>query len=395
MFSDQHIKEKIQYGSFVRLTGLVGSKKYNGYIGRVENEHPVEDSKGILRHQVALVDLDKTLQVRPANIVVSNDSSKWNRWECNDETLLEFLRNKNNSFHSMDVCHKFGAEIWKLFFDPATSVSLPKEYSEEFKQMLVSSPKNGHSIVIINLSAVAHVCVIEIRETKGNVRFRIYQSYINQKVNIASSCGYTIGQWCSPCSPTSDLQSNEAHKRYGGGKTLNAAEMCSFIDLIHEWQNLTVEILAEELLIQVPEKILPRNLIPYLASRDRNWLQANQKLFLSVTTAINDWSLSLANRIMKEGITSYGFTFGELDSSDVKNISICIGSEVLFTISSERYLRCNDVNMSMTGQCISGAVFLKMLQQGIFWEVRAHVDSNGINQFLGFTYQAGKLVDRR
>ena len=149
----------------------------------------------------------------------------------------------------MDVCHKFGAEIWKLFFDPATSVSLPKEYSEEFKQMLVSCPKNGHSIVILNLSAVAHVCVIEIRETKGNVRFRIYQSYINQKVNIA--------------------------------------------------------------------------------------------------------------------------------------------------ISSERYIRCSDVNMSMTGQCISGAVFLKMLQQGIFWEVRAHVDNNGINQFLGFTYQAGKLVDRR
>jgi hypothetical protein len=376
-----------QYGSFVKLVGLVGSKKYNGSVGRVESE-PTEDSKGVLRIKVALVDRDKTLQVRPSNISASNDSSNWNRWECNNGTILVFFRNPKNPFHSMDVCHEFGIEAWKLFFDPAPSISLPQEQFENFKQVTIAGPK--HALMIVNLSAVGHVFVMEM---KGNGRFRIYQSYVKQRGTSAAlhpdTCGYSVGEWCSPCTAT--LQDNEAHRRYGGGKTLNATETCTFLDLIYEWQTLTVEILAEELLIQVPEKILPRNLIPYIASGDRNWIDANHELFTSVLTAINNWSVAQCDRIMKEGITVYGSTFGKLDHHDVENVSICIGSELLFTISAERFLRCNRVNMSMTGQCVGGGVFLKMLQQGICWDLRAYQDSNGHRQFVGFSFQAGAM----
>ena len=111
----------------------------------------------------------------------------------------------------------------------------------------------------------------------------------------------------------------------------------------------------------------------------------------ALSNRINDWSVSQCDRIMKEGITVYDITFGKLDHHDVEHVSICIGSELLFTISAERYLRCNRVNMSMTGQCVSGGVFLKMLQQGICWDLRAYQDSNGHRQFVGFSFQAGAM----
>ena len=385
MFSDQHVTEEIGYGAFVQLTGLVGSKQYNGRVGRVENDRPVEDSHGILRLQVALVNVNKILKVRPSNVVLSGDSPEWARSETNNESILEFLRTATNPFHSMHVCHKFGLAMWKLFFDPAPNLCLPfdSKFFQEFKQMITSSPH--HSLMVVDISAVGHVFVVEM---KGNGRFRIYQSYIKRDVEahlLDSSFGFTVGEWCSPSSSSSMREHNEAYARYGGGKTLSAAELGEFLDLVHEWQALTVELLESELLQQVPEKVLARPMISRLAARAASWVDAHQDMFGAASNAVVDWSKSLQHRLVSEGITTVH------PCSEGEDYLILVGTEQVFSISQNRFDRCNKVNMKMTGQAVMGGTFLKMLEWGIFWEAKHYKDADGMNKFTGFTFQAGKL----
>ena len=137
--------------------------------------------------------------------------------------------------------------------------------------------------------------------------------------------------------------------------------------------------------------VLPRHLIPHLASRDRLWVLTHQDVFRTASQAIKDWSVSQQRQAEACGISTIGGNLmGGVDPG-VEHVDVTVGDEHLFNISAARFRRCNDVNMKMTGQLVGGAVFLKMLEQGLFWEMKMYKGSDDIARFAGFSFQCGML----
>jgi len=353
-------------GDIAAVAGLAGAKKYNGSRGIILAAS-TPDQNGNKRHPVRLFDFNgKVLDVKVENLKASQDLTEWAIPDYGG-TILELLKDpRKQAIANEDNCGLFAEKLWCEMAEKGPSHPLTIDHNLNWRQEIIGA--EGRKFYWIGMVAIGHHLLIE----KCNGRYRIYQAYIQ-----TGDSGYSAKQWCF-----GDMRKKSAWIKWGGGKVNSDEDINHLLDLIVRWQKF-VGILLRDVLL---------NFVPGLNPESIHYLQQQGPLDGDPIEMLNDsiehileWTHSLFQRIGPEGCTIIGLDLvtGRV-MPGLSDVSILIGTatngEQIFTIPAKLYNQCDDLNREMTGECLSPATFLLMLNAGIWWEARMVSESA-----VGFT----------
>mmetsp|Transcript_6298 Transcript_6298/g.11083 ORF Transcript_6298/g.11083 Transcript_6298/m.11083 type:complete len:420 (-) Transcript_6298:55-1314(-) len=354
----------LRSGDIAVVSGLIGSKKYNGSRGIILAE-PKPDQKGNKRQPIRLFHFNgKVLEVKVGNLKPSQDLTEWTIPEYKG-TILELLKDpRKQMIANEDNCGMFAAKLWAEMAEKGPAHPLTIDHGVNLRQVITAA--EGHKFYWLAMDAIGHHLLIE----KCNGHYRVYQSSVQ-----VHDFGYSAKQWCF-----GNIRKNPAWVKWGGGKLLSDKEVNDLLDLVVRWQKLIVVVLKDVLLNAVPG--LNPEAIPYLQQRGPSADDPADMINDAIDHIIK-WTDPLFQRIGPEGCTAMGVDpITCRVESGFSVVSILIGTlgnggEHIFTIPANLYNQCDDLNREMTGECFSPATFLLMLNQGIWWEAR-RVSGSGI-----------------
>jgi hypothetical protein len=384
------VSSKKHPGDIVKIGGLQNAPQYNGLLASVRSEPKLDRVTGICRQQVQLFRTPPPAQssknipmkMKPENLVlvVSSQEDRYAEQDAPEWTIpklgksmFQFIR-QDPLLRSIDACHEFAIELWSRLAETPPAHPLTLDHGYKFRQELMDS--SGHKLYWLGMDAICHHLLLE---KCGPSSWRVYQSYLIDEINGG---GFTAGEWCgvgvggTSSRSRSILPFKAAWQEWGGGKVLNNQDINKLFDVIVEWQQLTKELQRKVLLPSVPG--LDRRAVSWLTNAPSHTPVAD--VVQQEIQKIVNWSKQMIDLMVGPmGLTMMGLD--PEDESPMMDISILIGSEQIFSIPKALFQRCYNLSKRMTGEPVCGAIFLNMLNSGVWWEYTRDPEDGGANGF--------------
>lgn len=311
----------------------------------------------------------RILGVKEANLEVSaRDSPRWRLDAIGGHSVLELIR-AYKALSRLDACDVFVKAVRNKFFETILWIPLTIDHGMNWRKEIVGA--GGKKMWYISLEEMQHFLIVE----KSGGIFRVYQSYIRDE--YIPGMGYTAGQWCSICGA---LEGCVAHKGYGGGFSVGNGGMDTFLDWIVEAQKMAKKLIPH-LLKHVDG--IDAALIPLFGKDPRKLSPAEVERATEALQLIASWSNEVNQKVGPVGITT-------LDSTqDSEVVVVTQGAKVIFEVPRTLYYRFRTLHENITGQTyLSPVVFVRLINMGIWWEIRTNPNDGGA---VGFTIRGADL----
>ena len=373
----------MKIGTIVKIKDLEASVFYNGQYGLVIGASSI-DSKQNHRYPVRLFSKqfsNSELKVRPKNLETSGDDPTWKHPNMG---LSIFELCESSLIRGKDSCNGFVKAVWDEISESPPSHCLTPDAMDLIKA------SQGRKMFWIGLNAIGHHFLLE----RCYDKWRLYQA----SLLVNKGRGYTAGEWCFLQKPSFNpdrivpLASTHAWKRWGGGRFLNDDDIEDVFKIIRQWQDLTHEILKHELL-PIFSKEFDEEILNCLKDKGTNNIPEKLKSKTSeAVQRIVSWSSNALIKMKKGGlhlILDNDQSLNKIHNRSDISYPVKNGrGETLFKIKSSSLLKCNILTHKLSGEDVNHAIFLRMLNCGLWWQNR--VDPETLD-YTGFFMRACDL----
>ena len=340
----------LSVGAIVILEGLQKAPQYNGQYGII-----IQRKKEDNRWPVQLLENGRQLLTKEGNLRNSTrDDPHW--WVSGKGfSVLEKILVTPHLYNE-DTCNKFAQSLWDCFFETVPALQL----SRQVRNLILDAP--GHKIYWLDMDAVQHHVIIE----KCRGRYRIYQSYIKEE----GIGGYLAREWCML---SANSNGNNAKHMYGGGLTVGDKEINLYFDWIFGLQELLGDPVFIRHLLKHVECDKSQHLHLLEKSPDELPL-GGDAIATEVLQMCVNWANNIEHLMGPLGMTP----FDDKNGTQV----ILQGNKVVFEIPQGYHQRIRSLIQKLTGESfLSPAVYMRMVQHGIWWRVRKNPRDSGAAGF--------------